>query len=232
MNATRTFPATVNVRLLCHLPAIAIPLACFMAVGTLWAVSAPLPDFHSFGPAKPFQEPRDELWSRQTLMDKSDETGEAEVGANAKGPLDAALDDARKNPDKPIMSGGVPVAADGLLFYRNYAGINSIYLNEVRDKDGKVEYKAGDMHWRSTPLDGALGNIFESAANVTPLTTYWIPQYKNAGWSSILFENSTVGALTNDDRMVYAIDDLVLPIPPQLLPPSMVSQNASHVPET
>ena len=144
MNATRTFPATVNVRLLCHLPAIAIPLACFMAVGTLWAVSAPLPDFHSFGPAKPFQEPRDELWSRQTLMDKSDETGEAEVGANAKGPLEAALEEAGKHPDMPIMSGGVPVAANGILFYRSYAGITAVYLSDVLDKDGNVESKAGD----------------------------------------------------------------------------------------
>ena len=163
-------------------------------------------------------------------MDKSDETGEREVGANAKVPLEAVLDDAVKIPGTPVMSGGVPLVVGSVLFYRSYVGITGVYLRDHRDKDGKVEAKAGEIHWRSTPFEGAtLGNMFEPAASVSPLTKYWIPEYKQAGISNTLFENSTVGALTADNTMVYAVDDLALPIPPQFLEPSALWSNASYV---
>jgi outer membrane protein assembly factor BamB len=158
------------------------------------------------------------LWARKTLMDKSDETGETEIGENAKAPLETAIKDARNIPNMPVMSGGFPVASGGILFYRTYAGITAAYLHDVLDKEGNVEAKAGSIHWKSMPFEGALGNILEPMANRSPLMSYWIPQYRNSSLYSILFENSTVGTLTTDNRMVYAVDDLALPIPSNWLP--------------
>jgi outer membrane protein assembly factor BamB len=167
------------------------------------------------GTSKPFQDVRSELWSRKTLADLSDETGEPELGLHARPLLEAALDDARKKPDAPFMPGGIPVANGGLVFYRTYAGITSVCL--VKSRQGDREVEAGSVYWRSTTFEGSLGNILDSH-NMRSRLHEWIDKnYKPAGLMNLLCENSTAGALSADSRNVYAVDDLALPIPPKYL---------------
>jgi outer membrane protein assembly factor BamB len=169
------------------------------------------------------------LWSRPTFMDKSEETGEPEAGREVKQIFEEVLAKNRKNPNVPVLAGGFPVAANGILFYRTYAGITGVYLHDVLDKDGKVEAPAGSVHWRSTPFSGSLGPIFDDAGMKVSLNNWITNAY--AGWTNLLYENSTVGTLTTDNRNVYAVDDLALPIPPSLLPPSQLWNNSNNVHE-
>jgi len=174
------------------------------------------------------------LWSRLTFMDKSDETGEAEPGREVKPLFERELEKSRKSNTVPVLPGGFPIAANGILFYRTYAGITGVYLHDVLDKDGKVEAPAGSVHWRSTPFSGALGTIFDDSGMKASLDN-WSNDYLRGGWINLLFENSSVGTLTTDNRNVYAVDDLALPIPPHYLQqqlwsnPSFVHENLKQL---
>src|SRR5439155_9022669 len=46
---------------------------------------------------------------------------------------------------------------------------------------------------------------------------YWLPLYTQS-YPSLLFENSTIGTLSADNRRVYAVDDLALPPHPNAQP--------------
>jgi outer membrane protein assembly factor BamB len=116
------------------------------------------------------------------------------------------------------MSGFFPIASGGKLIYRTYNGITSVYLKEVRD--GNDVSKPGDIDWRSTPFDGALGNILDPqiGKDVRPNIDDWLKNtYRASGFINLVYENSMVGTLSTDHRYVFAVDDLAVPIPPGFL---------------
>jgi outer membrane protein assembly factor BamB len=165
---------------------------------------------------KPFQGPLQKLWTRKTLADISDVTGEPEIGLEARATLEAALDEARKKADTPVMSGAIPVISSGLLFYRSYNGITWVNLHDQKDADGNVD-KAGTVQNRTIGFYGSLGEVFADNDRRATLR-YWIEKvYVESGCSNLLYENSTVGTLTTDNRYIYAVDDLAVPIPPRYL---------------
>jgi outer membrane protein assembly factor BamB len=156
------------------------------------------------------------LWSRQTLMDKSEDTGEVQPGAEAKPYLERALTKTAQNPNMPVMPGGFPVTAGGILFYRTYDGVAAVYLKD-QIENGQVVAKAGSIHFRSTPFEGSLG-VAMTNGGIRGTMDGWINNvYDPSGFINLLFENSVVGTLTTDNRNVYAVDDLAVPIPPKYL---------------
>jgi outer membrane protein assembly factor BamB len=171
------------------------------------------------------------IWMRPTIQDKSDELGEVDAGAEAKDWLNKAIDLTAKMPNTPVMPGGFPIATNGLLIYRTYNGITAVYLKDQLDKDGNVESKAGSVAFKSTPFEGGLANAMAVPGAYTTLTAWIAQSYDKSGFSNLVFENSTVGTLTTDNRNVYAIDDLAIPAPPKYLMPQFWS-NPKFVDDT
>jgi outer membrane protein assembly factor BamB/tetratricopeptide (TPR) repeat protein len=173
------------------------------------------------------------LWMRPTLMDKSEESGEVQPGADAKPFLDKALSTHGGNDSIPVMPGGFPVAANGLLFYRTYDGITAVSIKDTVDKDG-IETKAGGVMFRSTPFEGSLGVAMSEPGRRSAIQGWINDVYKQSGFLNLLYENSTVGTLSTDSRNVYAVDDLAVPIPPKYLMQQPVNfwNNSAFVHET
>jgi outer membrane protein assembly factor BamB len=156
------------------------------------------------------------LWSRPTLMDKSEDSGEIQPGADAKPYLDKALDLHSGNDNYPVMPGGFPVAAGGYVIYRTYNDIAAVAIKDMKDKDGN-ETKAGGVMFRSTPFEGSLGVAMSEPGRRSSIQGWLNDVYKQSGFLNLLYENSTVGTLSTDSRNVYAVDDLAVPIPPKYL---------------
>jgi outer membrane protein assembly factor BamB len=152
------------------------------------------------------------LWSRPTIQDISDETKEAEPGLNAKVKLQALINAYSNSQKIPVMSGGFPIATNGQLFYRTYNGITAVYL-----KDQPTGEKAGQVSFRSTAFEGALATLMEQEGPRATLDTWIDDTYHRSDFAYLVFENSTVGTLTTDNRNVYAVDDLAVPAPPKYL---------------
>jgi outer membrane protein assembly factor BamB/tetratricopeptide (TPR) repeat protein len=172
------------------------------------------------------------LWSRPTLMDKSEESGEVMPGADAKPFLDKVLE-SHNGTDFPVMPGAFPVAANGLLLYRTYDGITAVSIKDMVDKDG-IETKAGGVMFRSTPFEGSLAVAMSEAGRRSSIQGWLNDVYKQSGLWHLLYENSTVGTLSTDSRNVYAVDDLAVPIPPKYLMQQPVNfwSNSAFVHET
>jgi outer membrane protein assembly factor BamB len=156
------------------------------------------------------------LWSRKTFMDVSDESGEEQPGEQAKKFLESALKSNLQNPGMPVMSGSFPIAAGGQLFYRSYNGITWVNLHDQKDADGSVD-KAGTVQNRTIGFYGSLGEVFTDTDRRATLQDWIDKVYVQSGYSNLLYENSTVGTLTTDNRYIYAVDDLAVPIPPRFL---------------
>jgi outer membrane protein assembly factor BamB len=153
------------------------------------------------------------LWKRVTLVDRSEDGGEVDKGEEVKPLLERALKARMDDATAPILPGGFPIAVGDKAVYRTYAGVTAIYLTEVKDKQGQLEGKPGDIYWKSTELDGSLGMLFHDPG-LRPIVTNWAQTYERAKLAGILFENPMVGGLSADGRYVYTIDDLSLPPPP------------------
>jgi outer membrane protein assembly factor BamB len=170
------------------------------------------------------------LWQRPTLMDRFEETGEADKGQELKPFLDRALKLRADEAAAPVLPGFFPLAVGDKVIYRTYLGVTAVSATEVKDRQGKVEARPGEIEWKSTELDGSLGLLF-SDPYVRPTLTKWAQLYDRLGVSALLFENPMAGALSADGRYAYVIDDLGLPPPPGKQPTHpkldpLVSQNS------
>jgi outer membrane protein assembly factor BamB len=96
-----------------------------------------------------------------------------------------------------------------LMIHRNFSG-----LTAVRMKNGKIEWESPSawsldrMAWDS------------KGGRLTALESFW--QFFVTGANNgiqrpqVVFENSNIGVLTSDGRLVYAVDDLQMPPPPEV----------------
>jgi len=170
-----------------------------------------------------------ELWRRPTIMDKSDETGDTDRGQEADERLQSALSRQASAANTPVMAGFFPIAAADRLIYRTYVGVSAVWLNDQKDAQGKVIAKAGTIDWKSTDLDGSLGVIMNDANISGSLKQYLDSFNQSPGFISMVYENSAVGTVATDHRLVYAVDDLAVPVPPNII--ATMAFNPGAVPE-
>ncbi|GIW79546.1 MAG: hypothetical protein KatS3mg105_1353 [Gemmatales bacterium] len=112
----------------------------------------------------------------------------------------------------PVLPAFFPVVAENvdfpgdddpeptsLLIYRNHSGIQALNM-----KDGKLA-------WEQVS-DLSLDRLSRSGRSTERMPlTQWLPNFVNNQSHNVLIENSLLGTLSSDDRMVYAIDDLAIP---------------------
>jgi outer membrane protein assembly factor BamB/tetratricopeptide (TPR) repeat protein len=115
----------------------------------------------------------------------------------------------------PILSTFFPVTATvtkgekkiPLLIYRSYWGVHAVNM-----KSGKLEWDS-PSDWSIDRVLGAVGRDRDSN-KVTAYST-WLGHFlASTVRPQIIFENSVLGTLSADSKMVYAVEDLAVP-PPQ-----------------
>jgi hypothetical protein len=148
------------------------------------------------------------LWSRPTLLDAF-EVGQ-ERGKEAKVWLDQALEARFKDEKRGLVPGFFPLLIDDQLVYRTYEMLNALQIRPIV-QEGKVEFPAGEVNWKSVTLDGGL------ATYLSPGLVRWEPvialkKYTDAGATGFLFENASVGTVMSVGEHVYLVDELsILP---------------------
>lgn len=167
------------------------------------------------------------LWKRATLMDRGEEGLGVDRGEALKPLLEQALKERTGPEAAPALPGFFPVAVGDKVIYRTYVGVTAVYLTEVKDKQGQVEGKPGDIYWKATDLDGSAGVLF-SDAGLRGILTSWLKRYEAEGRDGILFENLMTGTLACDGRYVYAVDDLAVPPLPPAPSPFPQKAKATH----
>jgi outer membrane protein assembly factor BamB/tetratricopeptide (TPR) repeat protein len=119
----------------------------------------------------------------------------------------------------PLLTSFFPVTATvtrnnkqlSLLIYRSYWGIHA------------VDMKTGNDAWKSAS-DWSLQSILDASprdrdSQKIQAYTSWLGHFVSStgpARPSILFENSTLGTLSADNRFVYLVEDLAVP-PPQFV---------------
>jgi outer membrane protein assembly factor BamB len=156
------------------------------------------------------------LWSRKTVMDKNDETGEVDRGQEARTWIDNAVLESRRT-GQPVMPGMFPIAAGGKVIYRTYRGMTAVNVHELRDNDGKVIAKPGDIEWKATDFEASLAVLLSDLKMSGTVTTWLNSVYRPSFFTNLVYENSAVGTVSTDHRLAYAIDDLAVPAPPTYL---------------
>jgi outer membrane protein assembly factor BamB/tetratricopeptide (TPR) repeat protein len=114
----------------------------------------------------------------------------------------ARLDQALKAPDAALgMPGFFPIVSGGRLVYRSHAGIHAL------------DPRTGQELWKA-PLELSLEGLL-GEANRRQQFNRWFGLYQ--GMQGLLYENTLCGTISSDGRLVFAIDDLPLPVHPQQL---------------
>jgi outer membrane protein assembly factor BamB len=115
------------------------------------------------------------------------------------------------------IPGFFPVTAPNLILYRTYDGVYAIVTRDGYPAQGRT-FKAGDLLWMS-PAKGSLQSLMIEEGEQT--VKNWWSQFWSQRMPSVLFENAQVGSLSHDGKLVYFVDDLAIPPPPQLFNPNM-----------
>lgn len=134
----------------------------------------------------------------------------------------------QKESQLTLVPGFFPLAVNGRILMRTYFGLSCFTLRELRDRNGELLAKAGELDWRAD-FDVSLGNLFHPHGKIDPGQIHsWLQFYAStsggAGAYELLCENSKVGTLSTDRQRVYAVDDLAVPPPPmyQQFPPGAI----------
>jgi outer membrane protein assembly factor BamB len=130
--------------------------------------------------------------------------------------LQAAMKHLDRGKSQVAIPGFFPVTAPNVILYRTYDGVYAVVTKEGYVVHGRT-YKAGDLLWMS-PARGGLQTLMNGDEQQT-VNTWWT--FWSMRMPSILFENAQVGSLSHDGKLVYFVDDLALPPPPQVYNPNM-----------
>jgi outer membrane protein assembly factor BamB len=104
-------------------------------------------------------------------------------------------------PGSVTLPASVPIVVGGRLVFRTQDGLRALDL------------QTGKELWQArSPL--ALERLLADLGSKVQLEA-WLPHYANA--RSLLYENAALGTLSSDGRQVYAVDDLPVPPPPELV---------------
>lgn len=149
----------------------------------------------------PFLEP---AWKQKMVLSEATQT-QITTAVNAL---------AQRN--MPILTSFVPVTATTtsdtgqktpLLIYKSYRGIHAVNM-----KTGELAWESAS-DWSLDKILGATGRERDSF-KVGAYTTWLSHFLQSTVRPQMLFENSVLSTLATDSKMVYAIEDLVVP-PPQ-----------------
>jgi outer membrane protein assembly factor BamB len=110
---------------------------------------------------------------------------------------------------KPVLPAAVPLAGTvvnprngkrtPIVCYRSHWGLLALDLNRRR------------VLWK-TPMDSSLERLMSSTNSVTAVSS-WLDSYaQTAKRPEVLLENSTIGTLSSDGILLFAVDDI--PVPP------------------
>ena len=135
--------------------------------------------------------------------------------------LQAAMKFLDRAKSQVAIPGFFPVTAPNLILYRTYDGVYAVVTKEGYVAHGRT-YKAGELLWMS-PARGGLQNLMSGDEN--PTVKNWWSTFWSRQMPSILFENAQAGSLSHDGKLVYYVDDLAVPAPPQVYNPNMGMPN-------
>ncbi|HEY1376304.1 MAG TPA: PQQ-binding-like beta-propeller repeat protein, partial [Gemmataceae bacterium] len=133
---------------------------------------------------------------------------------------------------KPVLPAFFPVAANGRLLFRTYDGVHAVSLRDADTADGHRH--AGEMLWRSK-ADGSLLEMVARPDKKNVLVEQWYtPFYHNQaqGPPGVFFENSTIGSLSHDGKLVYFVDDLAVPPHPNMVAQANFGNHINYGPFT
>jgi len=75
----------------------------------------------------------------------------------------------------PTLPGFFPIAASGRVIYRTYLGISAVNVSEIRDNNGKVIAKPGEIDWKSTDFEASLAVLLSDLKMSSTVNT-WLTQ--------------------------------------------------------
>ena len=122
---------------------------------------------------------------------------------------------------KPVIPGSTPLA----MTVQVEGSPKSIILFRSYDALCAYDVRTGERFWESMErgILGTLGELFRDPAKKAQIMQSqgmpqgaWLQAYQAGGYQNILYENTTLGTLSADDRLVYTIDDLAIPPPQQI----------------
>ena len=156
------------------------------------------------------------LWERKLFKDKifaeedNDQAAYDRVTAAMKRVSDQ---------NQPVLPGFFPIASQGIMVYRSHRDVRAVALKnmDIRTEDGEtIKVKPGEILWKSIALNRSLAHLMEKPATRAKVEP-WLNSYQLvAGFDSFLYENTTLGSLATDHRLVYAINDLAVPPHPNM----------------
>jgi RNA polymerase sigma factor (sigma-70 family) len=145
-------------------------------------------------------------WRRPILLDKSEETGEVDIGQEAKPWIDKAL---QTRGEDAVVPGFRPLVVGDLVLYRTFNDMRVVYRREQR-ADG---FKPGEFHWKGTMAEGGLANVMADG-RYRHTVTRWLKDSLAGDLPQMLLENSLAHAFSHDDQRVYWVDQLSVLAPP------------------
>lgn len=156
------------------------------------------------------------FWQRPLSLDKD---LEEENEKASKVMVDRAIAAQEQIQQNPVLPGHFPITTGRYLIYRTYADVRAVFLTDEKDSQGKIINKAGDVFWKSTQLDGSLANVL-TERDLRPTMENWLNNtyFQRALFTNFLYENSLLGTLATDHRLVYTVDDLAVPAPSNIFP--------------
>ncbi len=153
------------------------------------------------------------VWERSILVDGSPYPWRENEGQKARAQIEEAVKSRSAN--TPVLPGFFPIATTKLAIYRTYVDVRAVYMQGGTDTNGKP-FAAGDVAFRmgAGGLDGSLSTLLDERASSSAIENSLNQSFSNfSGKKSFLYENSLLGTIYCDQRLVYAVDDLAVPLP-------------------
>ena len=153
-------------------------------------------------------------WRRPLVMDN--DPGVTEWHHAEERRVKTEIDSILNNPANPIvMPGFFPIVSGGRVIFRAYGDIRCVALRNMDERG--THYKPGDTMWRSFGGYASIVNLLEDK-DLSQTVNGWLSSYKNfPGFANLVFENTTIGAISTDRDQVYYIEDLAVPPPDHVL---------------
>jgi hypothetical protein len=145
-------------------------------------------------------------WQRPLLMDKY-----GDFDADPDQPAKDLIDRLRKGADPTILPAFAPIVVKDLCIFVSYRDLRCVYMQARKMDEDKLPVAAGDIRWKAIPPDSAISVTAEDMRlrlNLQHLTTL-LEQSKQSHW---LYANPMIGAINADDELVYAVEDVPIPV--------------------
>jgi outer membrane protein assembly factor BamB len=170
-------------------------------------------------------------WKRLSLLDNDPVITEWHHDEERR--VKSEVESILNNPANSIvMPGFFPIVSGGRVIFRAYGDIRCVALRNM--EEGGVRSKPGDTLWRSFGGSGSIVHLLEDKDLSQPVSS-WLASYKNfPGFANLVFENTTIGAISSNGEQVFYIEDLAVPPPDHVLQvqPNMgFVQQAPSLPE-